>query len=76
MKLKEIKELTKAELIKRRRDLRQETFNLRLQQRSGQISNTSRFREIRQEIARIETVLALKTAALGQGEQAAVAAKE
>ncbi len=76
MKLKEIKELTKAELIKRRRDLRQETFNLRLQQRSGQISNTSRFREIRREVAQIETVLALRTAAAKQTESSAVVVKD
>lgn len=57
MKIKDIKELTKDELIKRRRELREETFNLRLQQKASQISNTSRFRDIRREVARIETVL-------------------
>ncbi len=60
MKLAEIKELTKPELLKRRRELREETFNLRLQQKTGQITNTSRFREIRREVARIETTFASK----------------
>ncbi len=57
MKLSEIRELSINELLKRRRELREETFNLRLQQKAGQIENTARFRQIRREVARIETVI-------------------
>ena len=57
MKLKEIHESTPAELLKQRRDLREEAFQLRLQQKSGQLENTARLRSIRREVARIETVL-------------------
>lgn len=57
MKLSELRELTIPELVKRRRELREETFNLRLQQRTGHVENTARFRQIRQEVARIETVI-------------------
>ena len=57
MKLKEIKELSSDELVKRKRDLRQETFNLRLQQVGGQMEKPSRLRDIRREVARIETIL-------------------
>jgi large subunit ribosomal protein L29 len=57
MKIKEIRELTVAELETRRRDLRQESFHLRLQQQAGQLEKPSQLREIRREVARIETIL-------------------
>ena len=62
MKLKEIKELTKDELVARKRELRQESFHLRLQQQSGQLEKTSQIRAIRREVARVETVLTQRTA--------------
>ena len=57
MKLKEIIELTTDELLTRRRDLRQESLHLRLQQQSGQLEQPSRLRLLRRDVARIETVL-------------------
>jgi large subunit ribosomal protein L29 len=39
------------------RDLRQERFNLRLQQASSQLEKPSRLRILRKDIARIETRL-------------------
>jgi large subunit ribosomal protein L29 len=62
MKIKEIKELTKEELIARKRELRQEEFHLRLQQQSGQLEKPSQIKAIRREVARVETVLTQKTA--------------
>ena len=63
MKLKEIKELSVEELRTRKRELRQESFHLRLQQQSGQLEKPSEIRIIRREVARIETVLTQKTKA-------------
>jgi large subunit ribosomal protein L29 len=57
MKLKEIIELTTDELLTKRRDLRQESLHLRLQQQSGQLEQPSRLRLLRRDVARIETVL-------------------
>ena len=57
MKTKEIRELGTEELAVRRRELKQETFNLRVQQQSGQLEKPSRLREIRREVARVETIL-------------------
>ena len=57
MKFKEISELTSDELLTKKRDLRQETLHLRLQQQSGQLEQPSRLRLLRREVARIETVL-------------------
>lgn len=37
--------------------LRKEEFNLRMQRGTGQLSNTSRFKQIRRDVARIKTIL-------------------
>ncbi|MGA2137248.1 MAG: 50S ribosomal protein L29 [Verrucomicrobiia bacterium] len=57
MKAKEIRELTEAEAQSKLRDLRQELFNLRLQQQTARLERPSRIREVRRDMARIETVL-------------------
>jgi large subunit ribosomal protein L29 len=61
MKIKEIKELSVDELQARKRELNQESFNLRLQQQTGQLEKPSQIREIRREIARLETVLSQRS---------------
>jgi large subunit ribosomal protein L29 len=55
MKYTELKDLTAQELTAKGRDLRQEIFNLRLQQASSQLEKPGRLRTIRRDIARIET---------------------
>ena len=57
MKMKELSELAMDELLTKRRDLRQESLHLRLQQQSGQLEQPSRLRLLRRDVARIETVL-------------------
>lgn len=57
MKMTELKDLNVAELTAKGRDLRQEIFNLRLQQASSQLEKPSRIRTLRRDIARIETQL-------------------
>jgi large subunit ribosomal protein L29 len=57
MKMKELSELAMDELLTKRRDLRQETLHLRLQQQSGQLEQPSRLRLLRHDLARIETEL-------------------
>ena len=52
---KEIQEKTLAELRADSRNLRQEIFNLRLQQASAQLEKPARLRTLRRDIARIET---------------------
>ena len=43
--------------------LKKEAFNLRFQQATGQLENTSRMRAVRRDVARIKTVLNQKAAA-------------
>ena len=38
-------------------DLKKEQFNLRFQRASGQLSDTTQFRRVRRNIARIRTIL-------------------
>lgn len=57
MKMTELKDLTDVELRAKSRDLRQELFNLRLQQASAQLEKPARMRVIRRDIARVETRL-------------------
>jgi large subunit ribosomal protein L29 len=55
MKMTELKDLTLTELSAKSRDLRQEMFNLRLQQASSQLEKPARLRTLRRDVARIET---------------------
>lgn len=57
MKTKELRELSVEELNARRRELRQEMLNLRVQQQSGQLENPARLSVLRREVARIETIV-------------------
>jgi len=52
---KEIQEKTLAELLADSRNLRQDIFNLRLQQASAQLEKPARLRTLRRDIARIQT---------------------
>jgi large subunit ribosomal protein L29 len=56
---KEIQEKTLTELLAEGRNLRQEVFNLRLQQASAQLEKPGRLRTLRRDIARIETQISV-----------------
>ncbi len=60
MKAKELRELTKEELLKKIKDLKEELFNLRFQHSTGQLENTARAGFLKKDVARIETVLRQK----------------
>ena len=57
MKVKEIRDLTTAEMLDQEKQLKEELFNLRFQLATGQLENTARIKEVRKSIARIKTVL-------------------
>ena len=59
MKMSDLKDMTVTELGVKSRDLRQEMFNLRLQQASSQLEKPARLRNLRRDIARIETQISL-----------------
>ncbi len=57
MQIKDIRELTAAEMVEKEKEFKQELFNLRFQLATGQLENTARLRHVRKSIARIKTVL-------------------
>jgi large subunit ribosomal protein L29 len=57
MNVKEVRELSNAELEKEVVDLKEELYNLRFQKATGVLENPSQIREVKKTIARIYTVL-------------------
>lgn len=57
MKVNELRTLTREELEQRLREAREELFNLKFQHKTGQLSNPLRIREVRKDIARLNTLL-------------------
>jgi large subunit ribosomal protein L29 len=56
-KASELRELNDVELANRARELREALFNLRFQNATGQLDNSSSIREIRKDVARCESLL-------------------
>ncbi len=57
MKVKEIRELTTEEINQKLKESKEELFNLRFQQATGNLEKPSRIRELRHTVARMKTVL-------------------
>jgi large subunit ribosomal protein L29 len=57
MKAKEIRERSDDELQKTLGDLEEQLFKLRFQKSTGQIENPQKIREVRKDIARVQTVI-------------------
>ena len=55
MKFNEIKKKTQDELIDLLKDLKKESYNLRFQQKNGQLEKTGRIDQVKKDIARIKT---------------------
>ena len=58
--VEELKSKTSAELNNELVAAKKELFNLRFQNATNQLDNTSRIKEVRKNIARIQTVIAEK----------------
>lgn len=54
--LKDIREMTAAELEHKVDSLKEELFNLRFQMATGQLENPMRIHEVKKTIARIKTI--------------------
>ena len=60
MKIKEIKKLTKDQLHKNLDKFKKDLFNLRFRKINGQLTNPSKFKEIKKSIARVSTLIKKK----------------
>lgn len=58
---KEINELSLKEITKKLRDVRHELLELRLRKKTGQLEKSHLLRELRKDIARLETIAHAKT---------------
>ena len=56
-KVKNIREMSEAEIEKKLHDTRDSHMNLRLRKQAGQVEHPHKFKELRHEIARLETIL-------------------
>ena len=59
--LEELNNKTAADLAQELVAAKKELFNLRFQNATNQLDNTARIREVRKNIARIQTVITQKT---------------
>ena len=61
--VEELKNKSEAELAQELVAAKKELFNLRFQNATNQLDNTSRIKEVRRNIARIQTVITQKSKA-------------
>ena len=57
MKVKEIRELTTEQIVAKIKECKEELFNLKFQQATGNLEKPSRIRDLRHTVARLKTVL-------------------
>lgn len=62
MKASDVRELTEDQLQEELAKLKREQFNLRFQQATGQLENTARSRQVRRDVARINTIMRQRSA--------------
>ena len=66
VKASEIRDLPVEEIQQRLADTKEELFNLRFQNATGQLDNYKRLTELRKDVARLKTIL--REHELAQGE--------
>lgn len=57
MKAKELRDLSETDLETRLGEVKEELFNLRFQNATGQLDNYKRIGDLRKDVARIKTLL-------------------
>ena len=57
MSNKELRELSNEEMIKKIAEYKEELFNLRMNQASGNLEKPSRIKELRKLVARMKTIM-------------------
>jgi large subunit ribosomal protein L29 len=67
---RELRELGDAELLEKLRESKEELFNLRFQQATGQLENHGRMRAVKKDIARIYTLMTERELGIGVSEEA------
>jgi large subunit ribosomal protein L29 len=68
MKAGDVRAMTPDQLSDELLKLKKEQFNLRFQRATGQLENTSRVRQVRRDIARIQTIARQKRASASKSK--------
>ena len=68
MKAGDVRAMTPDQLSDELLKLKKEQFNLRFQRATGQLENTSRVRQVRRDIARIQTIARQKRTSASQSK--------
>ncbi|MBU5425659.1 50S ribosomal protein L29 [Tissierella pigra] len=66
MKIKEVRQLSEAELNNKLSELKTELFNLRFQLATGQLDNPLRIKAVRKDIARVKTIVRERELGIGK----------
>jgi len=61
MKTEEIRKMSVEEMQAKQSDMREELMKLRFQQVTGQLTDTSHLRQLRRDVARMETIFNERT---------------
>ena len=62
MKKKEMKKLTKKQILENMEKFKKDLFNFRFQKVNGQVKSPAKISEIKKNIARLKTLLEVKNA--------------
>jgi len=54
--VKDLRGLTREELMQKVRDLKKELFHLRVQNATGRVESPARFKTVRRDVARVKTI--------------------
>jgi len=76
MKIRDLREQTKEELEMKLLDIKKTVFNLKFQKATGQMENPLKIRNLRKDIARIETLLKEKERNKDSSEESAKKSKK
>ena len=57
MKMEELRKLSTEELNNKIKESKEELFNLRFQQATGNLEKPSRLRELRKQVAKMKTII-------------------
>ena len=63
MNAQDLRDKTPDQLRDQLVQLKKEAFNLRFRQATGQLENTARMRQVRRDVARVNTILSQKAVA-------------
>ena len=66
MKAKDLRLLSEGELLEKEKQLGEELFNLGFHHATGQLENVMRIPQVKQDIARVKTILREKTLSKGE----------